>query len=120
MRWNAYAQDCPTRIVLDCVADKWATLIIGLLEDEPLRFNALQKKIDGISQKVLSQTLKRLERCGLLTRTAYPTVPVSVEYALTPLGTSLSEALNALLSWSESNVEAVVAAQQAYDASNTH
>lgn len=85
-----YAAQCPTRLVLDCIADKWAVLILGLLRERPWRFNALLRQIEGLSQKVLSQTLKRLERDGLLSRTAYPTVPVTVEYALTPLGDSLA------------------------------
>ncbi|WP_330211960.1 winged helix-turn-helix transcriptional regulator [Pseudomonas sp. Z18(2022)] len=120
MKWNPYSANCPTRIVLDCIADKWAVLIIGLLKIEKLRFNALLKKIEGMSRKVLSQTLKRLERDGLLTRTAYPTVPVSVEYALTPLGVSLAESLEHILLWSERNINAVLIAQQAYDASKSN
>lgn len=119
MKWNPYSVNCPTRTVLDCIADKWAVLIISLLKAEKLRFNNLLKKIEGISRKVLSQTLKRLERDGLVTRTVYPTVPVSVEYALTPLGFGLSESLAYLLLWSEKNVDAVLVAQQAYDAGNT-
>ena len=116
LKRTPYAAQCPTRLVLDCIADKWAVLILGLLQERSWRFNALLKQIEGLSQKVLSQTLKRLERDGLLSRTAYPTVPVTVEYALTPLGGSLAQSLAAMLAWSEANIDAVLAAQQAYDA----
>ena len=88
--WNAYADTCPTRLVLDRIADKWAVLVLGLLGDGPVRFNQLRRRIQGISQKMLSQTLKSLERDGLVSRKVTPTVPVTVEYAVTPLGRTLS------------------------------
>ncbi len=114
--WNPYGSKCPTRLVLDRIADKWAMLILGLLLQRPWRFNALLREIEGLSQKVLSQTLKRLERDGLITRTAIATVPVTVEYALTPLGGTLSESVAVVIDWSEQNIEALLAAQQAYNA----
>jgi len=84
---NVYDANCPTRHVLDLIADKWATLIIGLLNDEqPQRFAALQRQIGGISQKMLTQTLRSLERDGLVQRTVYAQVPPRVEYALIFLG----------------------------------
>lgn len=113
--WNAYAAACPTRLVLDRIADKWTVLILGLLLQQPLRFNALLREIEGLSQKVLSQTLKRLERDGLVTRTVFPTVPVSVEYAITPLGRTLAAAMHSLVDWAHANIEAVLAAQRRYD-----
>jgi DNA-binding HxlR family transcriptional regulator len=116
LRWNPYAADCPTRLVLDRIADKWTVLVMGQLGDGPVRFNSLRRAVDGLSQKVLSQTLRSLERDGLVTRTAYPTVPVTVEYALTPLGHTLADAVVALRTWAENNIEDVVRAQQAYDA----
>jgi len=114
--WNCYAANCPTRFALDRIADKWSVLILGALGREPLRFNRLLREIEGISQKVLSQTLKRLERDGLVTRTVFATVPVTVEYAVTPLGTTLARAVTAVIDWANTHIEAVMKAQEAYDA----
>ncbi|MBS9477899.1 winged helix-turn-helix transcriptional regulator [Ancylobacter radicis] len=114
--FDVYEDQCPTRMVLDRLADKWALLLMLRLADGPLRFNQLRRDVKGISQKVLSQTLKKLERDGLVTRTVYPTVPVTVEYALTPLAQTLREPVEALTRWAESHMDAVQAAQQAYDA----
>ncbi len=110
-RWNPYSANCPTRVVLDRVADKWAVLVLGLLADGPVRFNRLRRRIEGVSQKMLTQTLKNLEADGLVTRAVFPTVPVTVEYALTPLGDSLAPALDALRRWAEENIEAVLDAR---------
>lgn len=112
---NTYVAACPTRMVLDRVADKWAVLILGLLADEPMRFNQLRRVIEGISQKMLSQTLKSLERDGLVTRTATPTVPVTVEYAITHLGRTLAATVDPLRLWAETHFDAVLAAQRRYD-----
>lgn len=117
--YDVYEDRCPTRMVLDRIADKWAVLILDRLEDGPVRFNAIRREIKGISQKVLSQTLKKLERDGLVTRTVYPTVPVTVEYVLTPLGRTLTETVSALAHWAEHNMDAVLAAQATYDAAGT-
>src|SRR4029434_453505 len=89
MKPNAYSADCPTRQILDRVGDKWAVLILLLIRHEPMRFNALRRAIEGISQKMLSQVLKSLERDGLIRRRAIPTVPVTVEYSITQLGVTL-------------------------------
>jgi DNA-binding HxlR family transcriptional regulator len=113
---NAYSADCPTRLVLDRVADKWTVLVLGLLGNGPVRFNRLRRAVEGLSQKVLAQTLRRLERDGLITRAAFPTVPVTVEYALTPLGRTLAAAVEPLRVWAEDHIDQVVSAQQAYDA----
>lgn len=113
--YNIYEDRCPTRMVLDRLADKWALLILDRLRNAPVRFNHLRRDISGISQKVLSQTLKKLERDGLISRTVFPTVPVTVEYALTPLGQTLTETVSALAHWAELNMDAVFAAQEAYD-----
>ncbi len=112
---NVYASSCPTRLILDRVADKWAVLVLLLLSDGPVRFNQLRRQVEGLSQKMLSQTLKNLERDGLITRKAFPTVPVTVEYAMTPLGRTLLVTIDALKDWAEQNIEQVVAAQQRYD-----
>ncbi len=114
--FDVYEDRCPTRMVLDRLADKWALLILDRLRDGPVRFNGLKRDIRGISQKMLSQTLKRLERDGLIGREAFPTVPVTVEYRLSPLGQTLTETVATLAHWAEHNMPAVLAAQAAYDA----
>lgn len=116
--YDVYEDRCPTRMVLDRIADKWAVLILDRLTDGPLRFNRLRREIKGISQKVLSQTLKKLERDGLVARRIFATVPVTVEYSLTPLGGTLTETVAALAHWAEHNIETVLAAQAAYDAAS--
>ena len=113
---NAYSDTCPTRMVLDRIADKWAVLVLGLLGDGPVRFNQLRRQIAGISQKMLSQTLKSLERDGLVSRKAIATVPVTVEYAITPLGATLSATVDSLRVWAETHMGQVLASQQHYDA----
>jgi DNA-binding HxlR family transcriptional regulator len=113
---NPYSADCPTRLILDRVADKWAVLLLGLLLQQPMRFNALRRHIAGISQKMLSQTLKSLERDGLVKRRAIATVPVTVEYSITPLGVTLAEAVDPLRHWAETHLKEVQAAQRRYDA----
>ena len=116
MKPDVYAANCPTRQILDRVGDKWAVLILLLLRDEALRFNALRRTIEGISQKMLSQVLKSLERDGLIRRRVIATVPVTVEYSITPLGSTLSKAVDALRDWAESNLKDVLSAQRRYDA----
>jgi DNA-binding HxlR family transcriptional regulator len=114
-RPNPYAAKCATRVVLDRIADKWTVLVMGLLDGGPIRFNQLRREVEGLSQKVLSQTLRRMERDGLVTRTAYPTVPVTVEYTLTPLGRTLASTVAPLRAWAENHIEEVLRAQHAYD-----
>jgi DNA-binding HxlR family transcriptional regulator len=114
--YNVYSEACPTRLVLDRLADKWVVLILWLLQQEPRRFNALRREIEGLSQKVLSQVLKRLERDGLVARQAFPTVPVTVEYSITPLGRTLAETVASLTNWAHTHIETVLEAQRAYDA----
>jgi DNA-binding HxlR family transcriptional regulator len=113
---NAYSADCPTRQILDRVGDKWAVLILLLLRQQPLRFNRLRREIEGISQKMLSQVLKSLERDGLIRRRAIATVPVTVEYSMTPLGATLAGAVDPLRDWAEQHLKEVLAAQRRYDA----
>ena len=113
--WNPYAAACPTRLVLDRIADKWAVLVLGLLGSGPLRFNELRRRIEGLSQKMLSQCLKSLERDGLVHRHAIATVPVTVEYSITDLGRTLTDAVDALRVWAETHIEAVLTAQARYD-----
>src|SRR5207245_10659588 len=92
---------CPSRLVLDRIADKWTALIIQILARGTMRYAALQREIGGISQKMLTQTLRSLERDGLVRRTVHPVVPPKVEYALTRLGRTLIEPLHAPCRWSE-------------------
>lgn len=117
--WNIYDDRCPTRDVLARLADKWALLVLGRLENGPMRFNHLRRDIRGISQKVLTQTLRKLERDGLISRQIFATVPVTVEYNLTSLGRTLTDTVTVLAHWVERNMDAVQAAQAAYDAANT-
>jgi DNA-binding HxlR family transcriptional regulator len=113
---NVYSADCPTRQILDRVGDKWAVLILLSLRDGAVRFNRLRRAIEGISQKMLSQVLKSLERDGLIRRRAIATVPVTVEYSITPLGATLAGAVDPLRNWAEHNLKEVSAAQRRYDA----
>jgi len=116
---NVYNATCPTRLILDRVGDKWAVLLLGLLTEAPRRFNELRRKIGGISQKMLSQTLKSLERDGLVRRQVIATVPVTVEYSITPLGLTLAHAVEPLRQWAEQHVAEVQAAQRRYDTAIT-
>jgi DNA-binding HxlR family transcriptional regulator len=113
--YDVYEDKCPTRMVLDRLADKWSVLIMDRLNNEAVRFNQLRRDIKGVSQKVLSQTLKKLERDGLISRTVFATVPVTVEYALTPLGKTLTDCVSELAHWAERNMDEVLAAQKSYD-----
>ena len=113
--WDVYKATCPTRQVLDCIADKWAALVVGLLYRGTRRFGEMRKAIEGVSQKMLTQTLRSLERDGIVARKVYASVPPKVEYSLTPLGQSLARIVEDLRIWSESNIEIVLASQQAYD-----
>ncbi|MCC6616081.1 MAG: helix-turn-helix transcriptional regulator [Anaerolineae bacterium] len=110
-----YAEACPTRQVLDRIGDKWTALIIGLLDDGPVRFLELQRSIGGISSKMLTQTLRNLERDGLVRRTIYAEVPPRVEYTLTSLGETLCAPLTAIRDWAEAHIDEVSEAQSLYD-----
>ncbi|MFT0846862.1 helix-turn-helix domain-containing protein [Actinomycetaceae bacterium L2_0104] len=103
-RNDVYAAMCPCRDMLDLLANKWSALAIGALEDGPQRFGQLRARLEGVSPKVLSQTLKRLEEHALLTRTVYAEVPARVDYELTELGHSASTPLRYLRDWVETNV----------------
>ena len=102
---DVYAAQCPCRAMLDLLANKWSALAIGALEDGPQRFGALQRLLQGVSPKVLTQTLRRLEDTGLLDRTVYPAVPLHVEYNLTALGHSAAVPLRLLRTWVEENID---------------
>lgn len=115
IRGEVYSSDCPTRQVLDRIGDKWTTLVIGLLSEKALRFSELRRDIGGISQKMLTQTLRNLERDGLVNREVFPEVPPRVEYSLTHLGKTLCAPLEAIRKWAEENISDVMTAQALYD-----
>jgi DNA-binding HxlR family transcriptional regulator len=115
---DVYAPSCPSRVVLDRIGDRWTALIVGVLEDGPRRFTEIRDAM-GVTGKVLTQTLRALERDGLVTRTAYPVMPPRVEYALTPLGMTLREPLAAIREWAETNVNEIVLTRLAFDAERT-
>ncbi|HEY3710905.1 MAG TPA: helix-turn-helix domain-containing protein [Amycolatopsis sp.] len=119
MQGNPYDRDCPTRQLLDRIGDQWTVLIVGALVDGPLRFTQIGKRVEGISQKVLTQTLRSLVRDGILTRTAYPVIPPRVDYELTTLGRNLSEPLDLLDRWARRHMAQVSAAREAFDAEHT-
>jgi DNA-binding HxlR family transcriptional regulator len=104
------------RDVLNRVGDKWSVLVVGLLGDGSKRFSELRRAIEGISQRMLTLTLRGLERDGLVTRTIYPTIPPRVDYELTATGRTLLKPINALAEWSEENRAAIQDARNRYDA----
>ena len=109
-------EDCKIREIIDRVGDKWSMLVLNILGDGPQRFSALRRAIEGISQRMLTRTLRLLERDGLVRRTVYPTVPPQVEYALTPLGCTLQEPVRALAAWAGGHQAEVLAARARFDA----
>ena len=116
MRGDAFDPDCPTRLLLDRIGDKWSVLVVLSLTGGPRRFTELRRLIGGVTPKVLTQTLRTMERDGLVTRQVFAEVPPRVEYALTPLGLSLDKPIQAITEWAEENVGAVVAARAAHEA----
>jgi DNA-binding HxlR family transcriptional regulator len=112
---DPYQAGCPTRRILDRIGDRWTVLVIGVLGHGEVRFSELRRRVEGISQKMLTQTLRGLERDGLVRRTVHPEVPVRVEYALTEAGRTLQEPLLALQRWSIEHLGDVAASQEAYD-----
>ena len=122
--YNAFLAVCPSRKLLDRISDKWVTLVIAALgsgpdcdgEPRPMRFSELSRVLAGVSQKMLTQTLRSLERDGLLTRTATATVPVTVSYELTELGLSLHGLVRSIKSWAELHMDDVLARRAAHDA----
>jgi len=97
--WNVYNKSCPTRMVLNRVADKWTVLVVGALALETKRFGRLRRELDGISQKMLTQTLRGMERDGLVHRKVYPTIPPKVEYTITEHGQKLIPIFEMMLEW---------------------
>lgn len=112
---DVYSRDCPSRVVLDRIGDRWTALIVGVLEDGPRRFVEIRDAM-GITSKVLTQTLRALEYDGLINRTAYDESPPRVEYQLTPLGLTLREPLAAIRDWAEAHLPEILAAREKADA----
>ncbi|KAA9143575.1 helix-turn-helix transcriptional regulator [Microbacterium lushaniae] len=117
--WDAFQwdrrEDCEVRQILDRIADKWSLLVIALLDDTPMRFTELQRAVDGISQRMLTVTLRHLERDGLVNRVVYPVIPPRVEYSLTSVGRGLHATVQSLVTWTEENTDYIVRARNEYD-----
>lgn len=113
--YDAYLAECPARHLLDRISNKWVSLAINALADGPQRYTDLARTLVSVSQKMLTQTLRTLERDGLLTRTVTPSVPVRVDYALTPLGESLIPVMRTIKTWAEDHTEEVLRAREEYD-----
>jgi DNA-binding HxlR family transcriptional regulator len=121
--YDAFLAVCPSRKLLDRISDKWVTLILSALgsggdcagEPRPMRYSELSRLLAGVSQKMLTQTLRALERDGLVTRTVTPTVPVTVSYELTALGLSLHGLVRGIKAWAETNMDDVLEHRTAYD-----
>jgi DNA-binding HxlR family transcriptional regulator len=129
VEYDAFLANCPSRQVLDRISDKWVALVLAALgsvgpqpgqdcagEPLPMRYSELSRRLAGVSQKMLTQTLRYLERDGLLTRTVTPTVPVTVTYELTDLGSSLQDVMRDIKAWAEEHIDEVHANRDRYDA----
>ncbi|WP_438485207.1 winged helix-turn-helix transcriptional regulator [Streptomyces sp. S186] len=114
-QWDV-REGCEVRQILDRVADKWSLLVIALLDRRVLRFTELRREVDGISQRMLTVTLRQLERDGLVRRTVHPVVPPRVDYELTPLGATLHDTIQSLVTWTEEHQNEIATARAAYDA----
>ncbi|MEV7607507.1 helix-turn-helix domain-containing protein [Paenarthrobacter sp. NPDC089322] len=112
---NVLDPNCPSRVIFQRIGDKWASLVIQVLGEGPVRFSELRKMVSVVTPKVLTQTLRALERDGLVTRTVHAQVPPRVDYELTALGMSLLEPLSMLREWAESHVPSILEARDAYD-----
>ena len=117
VRGDVFDPDCPTRVVLDRIGDKWTVLVVSALSHRTLRFTELRVRIGRVAPKVLTQTLRALERDGMVTRTVHAQVPPRVDYELTELGRSLVTPIDAIQEWAESHIGPVLVARAAYDAS---
>ncbi|WP_338888506.1 helix-turn-helix domain-containing protein [Rhodococcus sovatensis] len=117
-QWDS-REDCEVRQILDRIADKWSLLVIALLDEGTLRFGELRREIDGISTRMLTVTLRNLERDGLVERRMYPEIPPRVEYKLSPLGTTLLSTIQSLVTWTEQHRGAIAQARELFDASTS-
>lgn len=112
---NIFNPECPSRVIFQRIGDKWASLVIQVLADGPVRFTDLRAMVSSVTPKVLTQTLRALERDGLVTRTVHPQVPPRVDYELTEMGRSLLEPLAQLRQWAEEHVPSILDARDKYD-----
>ncbi|MEU8823014.1 helix-turn-helix domain-containing protein [Streptomyces sp. NPDC048636] len=119
LAFDVFARACPSRGTLEHVTGRWGSLTLGALHESTLRFNELRRRVDGVSEKMLSQTLHALERDGLVHREAQPTNPPRVDYRLTPLGSTVAERLLALIDLVEERMPEVLEARAAYDGTRT-
>lgn len=110
-----FASNCPSRLLFDQIADKWSMMVLTVLDRGPLRFNAIKRHLEGVTQKALTQCLRRLERNGLVSRHVIPVSPVAVEYEITPLGRSLQPPFKALYAWTMENMGQVERARERFD-----
>lgn len=114
---DPYVDECSVRQVLDRIGDRWTVLVVEAIADGPLRFSEVSRAVSGISQKMLTQTLRGLERDGLVTRTIYPQIPPRVEYELTPVGVTLISLLGGLQGWATEHMAVIIEARREYDTS---
>lgn len=112
---ECFSADCPSRTLFDQISDKWSMMVLITLENGPVRFNAIKRRLEGVTQKALTQCLRRLERNGLLTRHVFPVSPIAVEYAITPLGCTLLHPLKVMHDWTMDKLPAVEEARRAFD-----
>jgi len=117
-RGDLFDPDCPTRVVLNRLGDKWTVMVVSLLEDGPLRFTQLRHRIGGVAPKVLTETLRSLERDGLVTRTVFAQVPPRVDYELTDVGRSLAEPLDLLREWAEEHVSSILESRRRHESAS--
>lgn len=112
---QSFSVDCPSRVLFDQIADKWSMMVLTVLDGGPVRFNSIRRHLEGVTQKALTQCLRRLERNGLIVRRVLPGSPVAVEYALTTLGRTLLVPFRALYGWTVENMDEVEAARRRFD-----
>ncbi|MEU9033926.1 helix-turn-helix domain-containing protein [Streptomyces sp. NPDC048352] len=116
LAFDVFARTCPSRETLEHVTGRWGSLTVGALREGPCRFNELRRRVEGVSEKMLSQTLHALERDGIVHREAQPTNPPRVDYELTPLGCEVADRLLALIHFVEGSMAEVIASRESYDA----
>jgi DNA-binding HxlR family transcriptional regulator len=112
---QVFSVNCPNRLLFEQIADKWSMMILTVLDKGPLRFNVIKRRLEGVTQKALTQTLRRLERNGFVERRVLEASPVAVEYEITPLGRTLQRPLKALYAWTQEYLGDVEKARQAFD-----
>ncbi|MYM86781.1 transcriptional regulator [Rugamonas sp. FT82W] len=117
-RIDCFSADCPSRALFDQVSDKWSMLVLISLEEEPVRFNAIKRRLEGVTQKALTQCLRKLERNGLLSRHVIPVSPIAVQYEITPLGRTLLQPFKVMHDWTLTKLPEVEEARRVFDQRN--